>query len=295
MTEHQPTAAAYIVEQIHLTIDRLREAWEWLEALVEPGRPQPSPGRAMTDDQSERLEAIGHSDRAYRTWNLRQGMSALPPSPAAARLGIVDVQMATHETLVAVVCTLADTGNETTRRWADTIVATVPGMLDWLDGYAFGLGPTGFDGLLLRPGAVDRIRDANLAAAVDKELQRVDRIIRAAADATDDEVVPIHEPCPACCRRSLQREVSSSGVGRVVRCISKSCRCTGDAEPDRAACKCGRTQKRPGRPHVWLPSELDELAAAVEAGQSPRPRLGRGGAGHGGWQSRNMALGGGDR
>lgn len=299
MTDLQATAARYAIEQIHLTVDRLRDAWDWLVALAEPGRPQPTPTRAMTDDQAERLEARGHSDRAYRAWNLRHGMSALPPSPAGARLDVVDAQAVVDRLVVDAVLTLAQTGGLRTQGRADAAAAAgVPAMLDWLAGVEVGLGRTGRDGVWLKlRAAVDRVRDPKLAADVEQLLGRADRIARQAAAATDDVGEQVVDPdtsrparCPACRRRSLQRELDGAGRPRLIRCISQSCLCAGDAEPGRDECGCRRAEKREGLQHVWIPSAEHELWSAIA--DQPRPTrrgVGRGAAGHGGWQSRSMA------
>lgn len=280
MTEHeQPaatTAVAYTVEQIHVTIDRLRESWEWLLLLVEPGRSASTRSSATTDDQLERLEAIGHSDRAYRAWNLRHGMSALPPSPAAARVAVLDAQ-AVVAAQVDTAVHLAASALQVSYVGAQPSVAeSVRAGLRWLAG---GAG---------RPAVLDEIRDERVAATIDKILQRADRTARAAAQCPDEEPgEALTERCPACGQRSLQREEN-----RMVRCVSKRCVCTGDASPEQPACGCGQKPRRPGTTHVWLPSQLDGpygLWAAVAAVARSRPSVRRGASGHGGWQSRGMA------
>jgi hypothetical protein len=281
MTDEQhadQTAAAFVVEQIHLTLDRLRESWEWVVELVVPGHATSSSAAAVTDDQAERLEALGHSDRAYRAWNLRHGMSALPPSPAAARLAALDapgvIAMCVIEAahLAAAAADSVWVGGQPQR------VATVRAALDWFD----------------RPAVLDDVRDQAAAVRIDKLLQRADRTARAAAHCEDDEVSPLHDRCPACGRRSLQQEVGRDAGGRenrrVIRCVSASCRCTGDGGPEQPACGCRQKPKRPGRAHAWTPDQIDGpygLWFAIEAtAAGPRPPIHRGASGHGGWQSR---------
>jgi len=165
-------------------------------------------------------------------------------------------------------------------------------MLDWITGCGIGLGYTGRDGALVVAGAIATVRDPELAAAAEQLLARADRTARAAAGADDDPAEQLVDDqtgrparCPACGRRSLQREAT-----RLIRCISASCRCTGDAEPDVDECGCRRSEKRPGLPHVWNRATEDELWAAIDYQPQPaRPRLGHGGQGHGGWQSRDLA------
>ena len=276
MTEQQPEpdAAAYVVEQIHLTIDQLRQSWAWLVDLVEPGHASPGSARAVTDEQAERLEAVGHSDRAYREWNLRYGMSALPPSPAAARLTVLDAQAVVAMCVLDAARATAAAASAVYVGGRPTVAESVRDALAWLDGTSE------------QPGAVDELRNAKLAAAIDKWLQRADRTARAAARELDEDVEPVGERCPACRRKSLQRELG--GAGAVTRCVSESCCCTGGAEPGKPACGCGRSRLEPGRRHVWLPSELGELSTAIEAAFPASPRLARSTWGHGGWQSRNM-------
>jgi hypothetical protein len=297
----QIAAAAYAVEQIHLTVDQLRDAWAWLAELTVPGPASPAPARAMTDEQAERLEARGHSDRAYRSYNLRHGMSALPPSPAAARVSVVDVQITVAQLVTDAVTTLTGAGHAPGHRVPaggprprgvlQRAVPDVPALLDWISGCGLGLGHTGRDGMLVVAGAIATVRDPELAGAVEQLLARADRAARDAAGAGDDPAEQLVDEtgrparCPACGRRSLQREAT-----RLIRCISASCRCTGDATPDLDECGCRRTEKRPGLPHVWNRATEDQLWAAIDDHPAPtRPLLGHGGRGHGGWQSRDMA------
>lgn len=287
MTE---TAAAIAVDLLRITLDELREAWSWLDALVEPGHTASGAATAIDDARADRLEAIGHSDRAYRMWNLRQGMSALPPSPAPARIGIIDAQVDVHFAVTTAVLLLAKTGNATTQLMAERAAATVPTALDWLAPEWPGLGRDGGDGVWCRTGAIDRIRDAQLAEDVHRHIRRANRVARAAAreDVDASNILPLPQRCPACGRRSLQ--VERPAVDRrtwVVRCVSAACRCAGEGE-----CGCGGGRDRAGRRHVWPYGELDGhagLLQAVDRLASERPVIRSGAAGHGGWQSRNMA------
>lgn len=265
----QAVTLAYAVEQIHLTIDRIHQAAPWLAALLEPGRLAAWSTPAVTDQAAERLEALGHSDRAYRELNLSRGMSALPPSPAPVRLAVVDAQTAVRQHAAAAAAKL----------WHPPMnrpPGSLLGLLDWIGDHA---------GLL---------RSVPQAVRVDEALQRADRACRAASQSLDEEVEAIGRPCPACDRRSLQREVSTTGGPRLVRCVSQSCLCSGEATEDRPRCGCRQEHPIEGVRHVWLPSQLEgphglwEAIAAAAVKHPARRRLERAAAGHGGWQSRNM-------
>lgn len=294
MSDLQVKAVHYAREQIHLLVDELRAAWTWLVDLAEPGPASPAPTRAMTDDLAELLEARGHSDRSYRAWNLSRGMSALPPSPAPVRLAVVDAQVAVHQLLATAVLTLAETGGPRAQATGDAATAAgVPRMLDWLAGWEIArLGESGRDGVWIAVGAVDRIRDAELATDVEKLLVRAGHVARTAAGIGSDDAEQLLDPetsrparCPACGRRSLQRETTG-----LIRCVSQSCVCTGDAEPGRPECGCRLLEKRDGLHHVWIRSTEYELWAAIAHDRAGRGRgVGRGASGHGGWQSRDMA------
>lgn len=288
-------AIVHLREQIKITADRIRIAWAWLGLLVEPGHATVPSGTAVDDERAERLEAIGHSDRTYRFLNLREGMSALPPSPAPVRVGTVDTQVAVHAYVGVAVRMLANTGSSA-HTWAraDAAMATVPTALDWLVGHDVGLGVDGLDGVWLRQGAVDRVRDAELAAAVDRLLQRADRAARVITGDQDDAPIrPLEHRCPACGRRSLQLEITGRDRSAwLTRCVSERCRCTGPGDQATAACGClRRAPADVGRHHVWRYSDLDGplgLIAALDRYDRQRPDVVAGAVGHGGWQSRNM-------
>lgn len=285
----------YTVEQIRITADELRTAWAWLRLLVEPGR-ETSVGTAVDDQRAERLTAAGFQARAYREWNLRRGLSALPPSPGSARVGIVDAQVHVHGIVVDVATRTARSVGGRPPARADTVVATVNAALDWLTGDAGEPGRpwiTGTGGVLWRAGPLDELRDAGLAAGVDRDLQRADRIARAAARVLDERVQPIDHRCPACGQRSLQLYYDGDDRRRwYVRCVSARCRCTGSGEPGRPSCGCRQATRYAGRPHAWAYGELEGpfgLWAAIAATSPDRPRLEARTAGHGGWQSRDRA------
>ncbi len=297
----QATAAAYAIEQIHATVDEIREAWAWLVELAEPGPAGPAPTPPATEQVEEQLTAHGYQQRAWRAYNLAHGMSALPPSPAPVRVAVVDAQVAVDQLVAKAVLTLAETGGERTQARADAAVAAgVPRMLDWIAGWEVArLGADGRGGVWIKLGAIGRVRDAELAADVEQILRRAARTARAAAGVDAEQPAePVIDDqtrrparCPACGRRSLQQTFGSDGRPRLIRCVSQSCLCTGDAQPDRPECGCRRSEKREGLGHVWIRSTEHELWNAIDrAYPNPAHRsIGRGAAGHGGWQSRDMA------
>lgn len=280
------------VEQVEDAVDRLRLSWGWLVLLAEPGRER-RPGRAVDEDQAEALAARGMSDRAYREWNLRHGMSALPPSPAAAQLSVVDAQAVVARLVREAVDAIA-----AARR--STYVGGRPGaaaVLDALDWLTEGGAPRPF--VATRRGVVGRAgvladlhnnRDRELLARVLRLLGRADAAARAAAGVVDEEVRPIGHRCPACRYRSLQLTPQTG----TVRCVRRSCRCAGDG------CGCLQVDRRKGRAHVWVRANLDSglgalataiaMADAIDAqvdrdrGVDRRVRSGM--RGHGGWPDR---------
>lgn len=296
-TAAQIDGVGYTAEQIRITIDRLRQSWAWLRLLVAPGR-ETSVGTAVDDQRAERLTAVGLQARAYRDWNLRQGQYALPPSPASARIGIVDAQVDVHGLVLTAVQHLArhlELGYVGRRNTVDQAVTTA---LDWLTGDAGEPGRrwiAGVDGVYWRTGPLDDLRHAGFAVGLDRDLQRADRIARTAARVLDDRVQPIEHRCPACGQRSLQLQYDGDDRRTwQVRCVSQRCRCAGTGEPGRPACGCHQRTRYAGRPHAWAYGELDGpygLWAAIAAASLTRPRLAARTNGHGGWQSRDRAGG----
>lgn len=297
MTEQQPPTGldpvAFTIDQIRITLDRIRTAWAWLTLLVEPGRERTG-SVAVDDAQAERLEAMGRSDRAYREHNLRHGLSALPPSPTPVRLAVIDARVAVHDLVTRAVDLLAMTGGDATRTRAEAATGTVPAALRWIDGAPIAeLGATGTGGVWWQVGGLDRVRDAQLAADVDQLLQRAARIAESSAGITGEPTRPLEHRCPACGRRSLQLEHGSRDRNRwLVRCVSERCTCAGPGSPEQPACGCRDPQRLPGRRHVWPYAELDGpygLLSALSTAAAEKPGLRRGASGHGGWQSRGMA------
>lgn len=281
------------VQDLRLTIDRLRVSMGWLWLLVAPG-PERRPGRTVDDGQAEVLEARGRSDRAYRELNLRQGLSALAPSAAAARLDVVDAQVAVHGMV-----------SDAARRVAKSLGVSYIGgrtdavgaALDALEWLTVG-GPgrpivVDGDGDAWRAGALDDLhdnRDRQLLFTVHRMLRRADAAARDTAGVVAEPVRPIEHRCPACRQRSLQLHHEGRDKSRwTVRCVRRSCLCAGPG------CGCLKRDRRAGLAHVWTRGEMDgpnglatavAIAARLTAEGKPRPKVRASTAGHGGWPER---------
>lgn len=265
------SAAAELVEQAQATLADLIQAWAWLHLLAEPGRASSS-AMVIDDARGEALAAQGMQARAYRDWNLQRGMTALPPTAAAARVGVLDAQAAVH----AIVLNLARQAAKAEhamyvgQRAGDDAVADA---LAWLDYWA-----------------LPRVRDADLATAINAGLQRANSIARQAARVLGEEPTqPLEHRCPACGRQSLQLHYDREDLVRAAdgerprnrsrwyaECVSQRCRCTV------AGCGCGMRMRVDGRRHAWPYGELPDLWRAIERAQRLRhQRLGRSAEGRG--------------
>lgn len=281
------------VAQVHAVVERLRESWAWLAWLVAPG-PERRAGRAVDEQQAEVLEARGRSDRAYRDWNLARGMTALAPSAPAARLDVVDAQAVIHHAVTDLARHVAAHLHSSYVGRHAGIVDSVVDVLDWLT-----VGGPGrpwvadVDGQVWRAGVVDDLdehRDRRLLDHIHRVLTRAGDTARTAAGVLAEPVQPLAHRCPACRHRSLQLHHEGRDKSRwTVRCVRRSCLCAG------AGCGCLRRDRRQGVAHVWTRAELDGphgLATAVAIARRlteqgvPRPRVGSGGSGHGGWPQR---------
>ncbi|QOC89866.1 hypothetical protein [Micromonospora craniellae] len=276
------------VVDVRDAIERLRESCAWLWLLMVPGRER-RPGRPVDEEQAEILEARGHADRAYRSWNLSRGMGALAPSPAAARLDVVDAQAVVHRILTRLARSVAayrDSSYVGGGRPVD--------VLDWLTVGGPGR-PWVVDaaGDAWRAGVVDDLhdnRDAYLVAEIAQRIAWADEVARSAAGVVAEPVRPIEHRCPACRHRSLQLHHDGHDKRRwSVRCVRRTCLCVG------AGCGCLKRDRRPGLPHAWGRGEMEGpggLATAVaiarrldEQGR-PRPTVRSTVTGHGGWSDR---------
>jgi hypothetical protein len=283
------TGVDELAEQARASIDELRQAWAWLRLLAEPGR-ESSTALVVDDAQAERLAALGMQAKAYRTWNLRWGLSALAPTPAAARIGVLDAQVAVHGLVLDVARAVATAAHSTyvgARSGADAVLDA----LDWLEEgprpYPWVCGP---EGPRWRAGALDRLRDPAAAAAAAGLLQRANRLAREACRVVDaDPVRPLEHRCPACRAQSLQLHYDGEDLARVAdgarprnvsrwyaECVSQRCRCTVQG------CGCGMRSRIDGRRHAWAYGELPDLWRAIERAAQIRGRpVGSAAEGHG--------------
>lgn len=312
MTEIDPLP--HLVEQIHVTIASLRKEWAWLEDLVEPGRDS-APLPLLTDAQRARQAAAAAAERdewadqsAWLPRGARQfapaAASALAPSPAAARVTVVDARIAVHHLVVDVAHRAA---NALATRWVGGRAgdAAVVDVLDWLEGPPPCWIATA-DGTIWRippGGALAELHDVALVVDVDAALQRALAIVRRACrDSVGEHTVPVDHRCPACGRRSLQLDYVHPDLlvdaldgqrarrGWTVNCISEACRCTGEG------CGCRQRVRYAGRRHAWRYGELSgpdglwtAIAVADRRRRGPDSRVGSGAAGHGGWAERRTA------
>lgn len=278
-----------LVQQARTSIDDLRQALAWLSLLAEPGR-DASTALAVDDDLAERLTAQGMQARAYRDWNLTRGLSALPPTAAAARLGVLDAQAAVHGLVLDVARLVAAARGSTYVGMASGGQAVVD-ALDWLEeGHRPDPWITGPEGVRWRAGPLDSLRDGDVAGEVAARLQRANTIARRTARVLDeDPVQPLEHHCPACGRQSLQLHydrgdlvAAADGITPRQRsrwyaqCISGRCRCTVEG------CGCGMRMRIAGRRHAWAWGELPDLWRAIERAQHRRHRrVGRSADGRG--------------
>ncbi|MEU0081381.1 hypothetical protein ABZY58_26065 [Micromonospora tulbaghiae] len=301
-----------LVDEIRATIADLREAWCWLEDLVEPGRDS-APIPVLTDLQRARQAeaiAVERAERdawaadvpvGQRQYAAPSGRYALAGSRPGARLAVIDARAAVHGVVldVARIVAAAEDARYVGNRAG---LAGVRDALGWLDG-----GPPCWvgtvDGVIWRtpPGGVlDQLHDDGTAGQVLAALARANRIAREAARSPDGEhLAPVDHRCPACGRRSLQLDYRSEDLLRrardderyrrswTVTCISEACVCVGEG------CGCRQRVRYGGRRHAWAYGELSGpfgLWAAVKAADArrrgPGTRVASEAFGHGGWSER---------
>ena len=281
------------VDDVREAIERLRESCGWLWLLLAPGRER-RPGRPVDEAQAEVLEARGRSDAAFRQWNLRHGMGALAPSPAAARLDVIDAQAVVHRMLADLARSVAAQQGASYVGQRTGAVAAAADVLDWLTGGGPGRRwVVDAAGAAWRSGVLDDLhdnRDAQLLREIARTLAAADNVARSTAGVVAEAVRPIEHRCPACRHRSLQ--LHHDGRNKrlwTVRCVRLTCVCAGDS------CGCMKRDRRPGLAHVWTRPEMDGpygLATAVAIAQRlteqgrPRPTAQSTVTGHGGWSDR---------
>lgn len=307
MTAGDPGRLAAAVDDCRIQLAALRESWGWLVELTAPGREGSVP-LPVDDDRAEVLEALAWQTRAYRDWALRHGRTALPPTPAAARVEVVDAQAMVHTIVLAAVRLVARAAGASYVGPAGG-VDPVMAALDWLDE---GTRPDPWVAAacgLYRQGTLDRVRDAGVAARLAARLAAADRVARRAARVLGEATMALPDRCPACRARSLQLHydphdlarmgdaarlaadpratvVQRTGAWRRVRprqpaawwveCVSDRCRCVADG------CACRGVGRVAGRRHVWPYGELQALWTALTV--APKGPGMRGGGEGRGWR-----------
>lgn len=261
----------YLVEQILVSVAELRIVWGWLGDLVEPGR-DTVVVPVLTDDQRAAAAARARAEVAERAG------SAMPSTPAGARLQVVDAKVAVHGQILDA---------------AGTAAAAVGAVYVGLRAGDAGV----IDALGWLYGNVGNVGNAQALAGVDRLLQRAVRIGHTAARVVDGaHTAPVDHRCPACGRRSLQLDYVSEQLlaaaldrelsrrGWTVACISASCRCSG------TGCGCRQQVRIEHRRHAWGYGELGGrhgLWAAIRTAdrrrRGPETRVRSESAGNGGW------------
>jgi len=294
--------AAQLVDEIRLTIADLRASWSWLAELVVPG-PESRAAPVLSDTERTRRAATVAAERAERyrpgAWTKlgqaqyrREDLGALAAAAIPTRLTVVDAQLAVRGIVLSVAARLArHLGAEYVGgRSGD---AAVDDALEWMAG-----GPLAWvvarDGTAWRRpagGALLQLRDATVAADVDRRLRRADKLARAQAGVEGEPVVPFGHPCPACGRSSLQWHMPRPDPRYrrdwSVRCMSEGCICAGQG------CGCRQHVRYEGRRHAWSYGELDGpygLWHAIAMASGPRRRLRQDASGHGGWSERRRGV-----
>lgn len=295
------TGLEAVVDDCWMQLASLRQSWEWLAELAVPG-PEGSTPSPVDDARAEVLEAQGRANSAYRAWNLRRGMTALSPMPAAARVDVLDAQVAVHSLVLDTVRLVAASEGA---RYVGPVAAGADPVLAALDWLETGVAPQPWvaspERGLYRMGWLDEVRDAHLVAQVAGRLVRADWVARRAARALGEATLPLTDRCPACGRRSLVLTYDPSDLQRIadavavmrdaqatvgqrvgahrrvrpqrpalwrVECVSERCLCQGEGGIDAAgepveSCGCGMRPRTAGRRHAWAYGELPSLWSAI--------------------------------
>lgn len=259
-----------LIAQAHVTLGWLQEALGWLDDLLEPG-PMSRTARPLTDQARERMDRLALEERADRYITARRGLSALAPTDAPLRLDVLGASTLIYGRLqhlcVEVAAHLHSSYLGRQGREAGTAAALA---------YLSGDGPSWALRLRSWTGALDAIRDHNMATRVVAELDRLNQVARDAADVPDILRVHLDPACPACGRYSLYGDITAPDPRHwYVICVQswdtdtgrEYCRCTG------VGCACWRRRCQEGSRHVWCGMEetgvIRGLADRSEVGPAP--------------------------
>lgn len=294
-----PSASTMIEDELDSardTISALRESWSWLRELVEPGW-ETSLAPVLTDEQRERIARLVRDERAERAARKATGLGplterltdvgvgALGPSPAAARIGVIDAAVAVRQLVLEAARSAAESrqasyvGSRSGDRAFDDALAYLDGGPPrWI------ASTTGVIGYAVFRGAINNLDLVTLDRVLGL-LKRADKLARAVSGVDGEQSVRFPHPCPACGHRSLQWTMPSQHDKRrwSVACIRDTCRCSGQG------CGCRHAVRFEGRRHAWSYGELDGtwgLWRAIAAARRLAPPIRSGAAGHGGWPER---------
>lgn len=239
MTAPNPPA----VTETLAALTRLRVAWTYLDLMLEPGpmsrtRTAPSPARAA------QLRRLHRQERTDRLLLAADGGVPSGPLPAPLRVPVLDARQLAVTTVVAVAWRAASVlRHDAAYRYWPVVTTTGEQFTAAADYLAV---------------TVPRL-DVPLVDEAGRDLDRTDRVARAAAGVDRDER-RMDAACPACGRRSIWVDVGSPDQSQwTARCTREECRCRG------VDCACRIWGRVPGRRHVWPRGEFDTLARVVLA------------------------------
>lgn len=281
-----------LITEAHHQLDRLREAWGWLQLVLAPG-PESSAHRPYSDAGAEALSARAMEAATYREIALAHKQSALAPAPAPLRLDVLDAQESVRRMVLEVVADVAQYHREEPAGPGTRRVATVDTALAYLEGArdraVLVVDPVG---VCWRMDRISEIGAEGVLALIGQDLAAAAELARRASRVTEGTVLQLEHRCPACGRRSLQLECDGADQRQWhVCCVSASCLCKG------SECGCLQPVREAFQPHVWSRSELGGsfgLSAAIEAAsrraRRRRGRLSSSAGGHGGWPERRTLV-----
>jgi len=247
--------SVHLIEYAHVSLGRTRQALSWLHEVRIPG-PSTHVSRTMSDQARAQLDRTVRAERAERL--IRAGTTgALAPSPAPVRLGITVLEARNYQSL-----------RELCARLADEAGVRYTGRAGVTQGTAMALWWLGKTGL-------DSIRSEDTAEHAVAVLDSIDRVAREASGASDIVREHLDTPCPACQRRGLYADRTSTQrrewyviceTSTVIDGVVHRCRCTG------LGCPCLRGYRQEHGRHVWTVSEWGGTLGALAAlSDQPEP------------------------